>query len=80
MFWVRHGERADHLQSWYTLDHDNLADHVKYDPALSDEGKLQSFQAGMRIKEIISSMGLQAYSITLMVSPLLRTLQTATYL
>jgi broad specificity phosphatase PhoE len=71
VFWVRHGERVDHVDYEALLDQ---PEHIKYDSPLSELGKQQAYEAGIRIKESLAAQGYAGSPITILVSPLLRTL------
>ncbi len=51
---MRHGERVDHVDYEALL---GQPEHIKYDSPLSELGKQQAFEAGIRIKESLASLG-----------------------
>eukprot|EP00347_Sterkiella_histriomuscorum_P023034 403336211 len=76
LFFVRHGERLDELKT-------AKKPFIEYafDPQLSDNGKQQSLKAGQNIRNIIDEMGYGGeVPLKIIVSPFIRTLQTAAYL
>ena len=72
-FWVRHAERLDHKQD--STPHDPLP--FKHDSPITEVGKQQAADAGLRIRQAIEEAGYSEVPIQYVVSPLLRTLQTA---
>lgn len=72
LFFVRHGERQDEIESKTKVHFD-----FKFDPPLSEHGKQQAFQSGLNIAKFIEDRGYSDVPIKFISSPFLRTLQTA---
>jgi hypothetical protein len=51
LFWVRHGERLDQVKNHHDSSKTKPKMEFKYDPPLTENGKLQSITAGMKIIE-----------------------------
>ncbi|CDW91154.1 UNKNOWN [Stylonychia lemnae] len=73
-----HGERLDEVKQKAGKKPNFI--EFAFDPQLSKNGKQQSLKAGQNIKEVIKSLGYEDCSIKYIVSPFIRTLQTAAYL
>lgn len=69
---IRHGERAD-------LAGITVKMHI-LDPELTEEGKSQAYEAGLRLREILDEYSPENKKIALVSSPFSRTLVTAKYL
>jgi broad specificity phosphatase PhoE len=73
LYWVRHGERMDEA---YYIPYDERVPEFENDPPLTEKGKQQASEAGLRIAKMIEAHGYNGCAIKFIASPLLRTLQT----
>ena len=82
LIWVRHGERADnfHFKNFINQFYEPTVIEFKFDPPLTPDGKTQAFEAGVRITQLIKDQDFEDRPLKILVSPFLRTLQTASYI
>eukprot|EP00347_Sterkiella_histriomuscorum_P011745 403371264 len=78
--WVRHGELADQtfIKNWLGLQ--SVQVEHNFDPPLTQNGKDQAYLAGQRVKDYIVKSDFAGAEITILSSPMIRTLETAAYL
>ena len=76
VIWIRHGARADQGFANLFFGSGTKID-FKFDPPLTEEGKVGAQRAGNVIREEIVSRGFGECPVKVLSSPLLRTLQTA---